>query len=202
MNVEGVVCICSRGLVFSKTIEAVDYNMANAPGKWERVFTHNEPIPDAQNKIVERARHYKPRWLWFVEEDIIPMHGVLATLLKYDNNYDVISAKYKLRGGTWAHKMINQTELIYTGLGCLLVKLSVFDKIGFPYFRTDRQFDHELRTVSNMEQPYGGQDMFFFSRLREHHIPIKLVDVVCQHLYVKRFGDLTNNVGFHNVGYV
>ena len=58
MDAHGVVCICSRGLVFSRTIEATDKNMRRAEGQWVREFTHCESIPEAQNIIVEQARQH------------------------------------------------------------------------------------------------------------------------------------------------
>ena len=184
--------------MFSRTVEAIDRNLKGISGNWERVFTHNESIPEAQNTIVERARIYNPNWLWFVEEDMVPPDGTLRKLLKHGKDYSVVSAKYKLRGNTWAHSSCNG-DLVYTGLGCLLVDISVFNIIDYPYFRTDRQFSQDLKTSSKSQSPYGGQDIYFFAQLMEKSIQPKLIDVECEHLYVKKFGNIVNNVGFHEI---
>lgn len=197
-SVFGVVCICSRGLIHSRTVEAVDKNMNNASDIWVREFTHNQPIPDAQNSIVEKARAHKPEWLWFVEEDMEPTEDTLSTLLEQTDNCRVVSAKYKLRGGTWAH-FPSSGPLVFTGLGCLLVHLSVFDQIGFPYFRTDRQYSFSLKKAGENVARYGGQDIYFFAQLKKHGIKPKLIDLMCGHLTINKFGDLTNNIGFHSV---
>lgn len=198
MKTTGVVCVCSRGLVHSRTMEGIDKNMNEVSGDWERVFTHDLPIPEAQNTIVEEARKHNPKWLWFVEEDVVPPDGVLKSLLSETKEHDVVVAKYKLRGGAWSHYP-RSGPLLFAGLGCLLVHLKVFDRIGYPYFRTDRQFGFALRPAGRQKQKYGGQDVYFFAMLKKFKIEAKLLDIECQHLYVTKAGDVLNNVGFHDI---
>jgi hypothetical protein len=199
MKTTGVVCVCSRGLVHSRTIEGIDKNMNEVSGDWIRIFTHDKPIPEAQNSIVELARQYHPEWLWFVEEDVVPPDGVLQKLLDEAKECDVVAAKYKLAGGSWSHFPINGSSLAFAGLGCLLVYLKVFDRIGYPYFRIDRQFSFALQPAGKQKQKYGGQDVYFFAMLKKLKIKAKLLHVECQHLHVTATGDMLNNVGFHSI---
>ena len=199
MSIQGVCCICSRGLVFSRTIEATDQNMHSVVGNWNREFTHDKPIPDAQNEIVEKARKHDPRWLWFVEEDIVPPRNALRDMLKLGNSYDVVATRYRLEGGTWCNVKVNgKTQ--FTGLGCTLIKLSVFDEIGMPYFSSHNLYDDSLKQVGYDSSNYGQQDVFFFAQLKEHGIQFHLInDVVPYHLRVEKYGDIRNNVGFHKI---
>lgn len=198
MKTTGVVCVCSRGLVHSRTIEAIDKNMDQVSGNWVRVFTHNKPIPKAQNSIVELARQHHPEWLWFVEEDIVPPDDTLQKLLDKGKDCDVVATKYKLSGGEWSHFPI-EGELVFAGLGCLLVRLTVFDKIGYPYFRTDRQFGFNLQPAGKQPTIYGGQDVYFFAMLQKFDIQPEILDVECQHLKVSVMGNMLDNTGFHSV---
>ncbi len=198
-DIQGVCCICSRGLVFSKVIEATDRNMESVVGAWNRVFTHDKPIPEAQNRIVEKARQHNPEWLWFVEEDTVPPENALQEMLKFANYYNVIATKYKLPGNTWSSIEVDG-DIKFTGLGCALIRVSVFDDIGLPYFVSHRNYDDNLIFTGNDYQSYGGQDVHFFHRLMKCNIPFYVMpDVIPDHLRLVKQGDVTNNVGFHQI---
>lgn len=199
IDTQGVCCICSRGLVFSQTVEATDINMRTAYGNWTREFTHNKPIPEAQNAIVEKARKHDPMWLWFVEEDMLPPNDALTRMLELGDTHDVVATKYKLPGGDWSSVSVNG-DVKFTGLGCALIKLSVFDKIGRPYFSSSNLYNDELEKVGFDDSNYGQQDVFFFARLKECGIPFHLMtEVIPQHLKVVREGNARHNVGFHEI---
>ena len=170
-------------------------------GAREKVWTHNLPIPEAQNAIVEKARRYQPEWLWFVEEDIQPGDGVLIKLLDFGSKFDVVSARYQLKGGTWC-KGGTDTSPVFAGLGCLLVRMSVFDRIRLPYFRSDLSFDPSLNSSSlrpSQERVYGGQDIYFYARLKRLGIKFFYAPIECAHLEVVRCGNPKSNFGFHDI---
>ena len=203
---QSVVCICSRGLVHSRTVEAIERNLDEAIAKgyaWSRkkVWTHSLPIPEAQNAVVEMARQYQPEWLWFVEEDMQPGDGVLIGLLEFGSRFDVVSARYRLKGGAWCRGGTD-TNPTFVGLGCLLVRMSVFDRIGLPYFRSDLSFDSSLNRPSlrpSQERVHGGQDIYFYARLKQSGIKFFYAPIECTHLNVVRCGDPVSNFGFHDI---
>ncbi len=199
MIISGVCCICSRGLVFSKTVEATDINMASVDGMWIREFTHDKPIPDAQNEVVEKARKHNPEWLWFVEEDIQPPNNALVEMLEWGRHYDVVTTRYRLKGGSQCGAD-SMGEVKFTGIGCTLIKASVFDKIGKPYFFSGNVYDTDLKKVGVDPALYGQQDVYFFARLKEMEIPFHTItNFTPDHLRVAEYGDIRNNVGYHRV---
>lgn len=195
-----VACICSRGLVHSRTVEAVHsnlYDCCSEGDEWDVVFTHGEPIPDAQNRVVKLALLQHPRYLWFVEEDIVPPDGCLEEMLKLESR--VVSAKYRLKGGSWAHRMVDG-EVLFCGLGCLLLGSSVFQILDYPWFRSDVSYDQFLQNSTGEPRRFGGQDIYFFAQLKRAGIKANVIDVECDHLYVSKFGEPGQNVGFHSIG--
>jgi len=199
VSLEGICCICSRGLVFSKTIEATDVNMMEAPGDWFRVFTHDKPIPDAQNEIVEKALAYDPEWLWFVEEDIQPPVHALVEMLEWGRHYDVVTTRYRLKGGSQCGAE-SMGEVKFTGIGCTLIRQSVFSKMGKPYFFSGNVYDTDLKKVGVDPALYGQQDVYFFARLKECDVLFYVIsDFSPDHLRVAEYGDIRNNVGYHRV---
>ena len=199
------VCLCSRGLVHSRTLEAVDSNLeqaiqADSPWRREKVWTHDLPIPEAQNVVVERARKYSPEWLWFVEEDIVPPPGLLLRLMELGEESRVVAARYKLKGGLWCEGGTRANTPTFAGLGCVLIHLSVFDEIGYPYFRSDITFSEDLcAPFEDKQVAYGRHDIYFYSRLKNERIGFSLAPVECQHLEVVEYGEVLTNNGFHTV---
>ena len=191
-----VTCICSRGLVHSRTVESVFSNLLSAGCKWDVVFTHDEPIPDAQNHIVRAALVDEPTHVWFVEEDIVPPDGCLTEML--DSDSKVVSARYKLEGGQWAHRM-KDGDVLFCGLGCLLVDSSVFRILEQPWFSSCFSYDEFLENRTQEPRRYGGQDIYFFAQLKKAGIQADVVEVECDHLRVIKFGKSGDNTGFHSI---
>ena len=199
MNVySGVACICSRGLVHSRTVESVTGNLTSAPGTWRLTCTHNLPIPTAQNQVVQQALDYHPTWIWFVEEDVVPPKYALKHLLNLsiDKRVPVVSGTYRLRGGLWSHQKLGE-QATFAGMGCLLVKAKLFDLLPKPWFRSDKAYDLKLDNVGTTDS-YGQQDIHFFAALKKCGFKWHLAeDLVCRHLYVAEQGKFDNNNGCH-----
>lgn len=198
MKIEGVVCICSRGLLHSKMMESVDWEIQlQTSAVWKREYTHDQPIPEAQNDVTERALKRRPEYLWFVEEDIVVPRGTLQTLM--EANAHIAVATYKLPGGQMSHRMHREERsksLAYAGLGCTLIHRSCFGKLEKPYWRTDLAFSPSGEP-SRYDWPYGGQDIQFFMRAREEGLKSQFVDIECDHLYVEEYGEPKTNNGCH-----
>lgn len=197
----GYIAICSRGLVHSRTMEAVtDFLEAN-PG-WKVRFTHDENIPDAQNFIVRSILiDEKAEWILFVEEDSVPP----ANLLELFSDAPVQCVDYTLEGGTRSVNRNDDGSVIFCGLGCTLVAAAVFRSLPYPWFTTQthtiekengRQF---LKPTSELKE-YGGQDVSFCYALQQAQIPIHMVpNIEARHLRVNRLGAPRTNAGCHEV---
>lgn len=204
-NVEGAVCLCTRGLLHSRTAEAIESNLDEVGrDRWTILMTHDEPIPDAQNVVVERALEGPAKWLWFVEEDIVPPAGCLKRMVDRAMADDAmaVAARYRLDGGQWAHRLSRDHRLVFAGLGCTLFRRDVFEQLDRPWFRTDRCYC--VNNLLNVEESredvtYGGHDIHLFVQMLKRGWKSVLADDECLHLRVVEFGKSRSNVGWHKV---
>ena len=198
------VCLASRGLIHSRTIESIEKNIEDLNGAHEikRFFTHNLPIPDAQNELVEKALKWKADCLFFVEEDNLIPKGVLKRMLL--KNVDVVAVDYPVGEKKYSTICRKNGKILWCGLGCSLIKGEVFKKLKKPYFRTDKTF----RIISkepfeiieeNIPNKYGGHDIWFGMSLNRIGILIdQLPNVVAGHIKPKNSDKLQLNDDFYN----
>lgn len=193
-SLEGVVAFCSRGLMHSRTFEAIWRNLKGRRDNWDLVASHELNIPDAQNAVTEKAVALDPAWIWYVEEDMLPEPGTLSRMLSAGS--DVVTVDYKLENGT---KAISKSDdgFFYGGMGCLLVRRLIFDKIKKPWF--DTLAFNGMGGSLPFRLRYGGQDVFFYHRLAEAGIPVKVIESTIHHLRVVRRGDPGQNDGAHEI---
>jgi len=195
-RIEGVVAFCSRGIMHSRTFESIWRNLEGRRGDWDLVASHGLPIPDAQNAVTGRALALGPSWLWFVEEDMLPEPGTLSRMLEAGSRRDVVTVDYKLEDGSKAISF-REGNLDYGGMGCLLVKAKVFDKIRKPWF--DTLAYNGMGGSLPFRLNYGGQDVFFFKRLTEAGIEVEVIEATVDHLRVRKSGDPGSNNGAHEI---
>ena len=205
-----VIAICSRGVLHSRTAESCDENLKQAGFAmkdigltWERVWSHAKPIPEAQNDVTDKALGLDPEAILFLEEDmVIPAQG-LAIMLDLLERHEVVSARYKIRPGLWAHKLKEDGRMSYGGMGCLLVRSYIFKYLEKPYFRSDKRFEVDclgyFRELCGETNGYGAQDIYFYYLLWKANIVAVLADVECDHLRVKKQGEPGTNVGWHEI---
>jgi hypothetical protein len=99
-------------------------------------------VANTRNQMVAGARDMKADKLLMIDSDIVFPVNTLATLLAHDK--PVVGGLYKRR--TAPHEILGEPwdgTGDYTGLtrmravptGCLLIDMSVFDRLPRPYFR-------------------------------------------------------------------
>jgi len=196
-KLEGVVCFCSRGIMHSRTFGAIWRNLEGRRDKWDLADSHGLKIPKAQNYVTSKALGMKPEWLWFVEEDMFPEKSTLRIMLEAGERSDVVTVDYKLENGESCIFDDPSSGFHYGGMGCLLVRRSVFDKIKKPWFDT-RAFNG-LGGSLPFRVNYGGQDVFFYHRLTEAGIPVTVVEAAVDHLRVVKNGSSDSNDGVHEI---
>ncbi len=211
-KIQIVLVHCTRGVIFTRTVEAAEkamklggYMLSDLGLTWERRFTWDEPIPDAQNHVIREALELDPQYIWMVEEDIIPPEDSLIemSLEMRKENWWVNAAQYKLLGGTWAHHKDADENLLYAGLGSILMKAELFRKIPYPWFRTGYSYDFkkygDVRLIGHSDLSYGQQDTYFFAALHQTGIPLGLSNVVCRHQKLIQLGLPNQNNGVHHI---
>ncbi|MGH9338845.1 MAG: hypothetical protein ACRD1R_04470 [Acidobacteriota bacterium] len=201
----GIVCICSRGLIHSRTVESVLQNLPTVGWCWE--FTHDLPIPEAQNQVVKLALEHSPEWLWFVEEDMVIPPGTLAKML--DHGTPVVVSDYRF---PWTNRETGEPAravqyaldgtVLWAGLGCLLAHKSVLEKTEKPWFQCKNMHWSEKDqdwAIHGDTPRYGRQDVWFFKQLRNSGIPVGVISERCGHLRLTHWGEPRNNRGVHEV---
>jgi hypothetical protein len=179
------VCLPSRALVHSRTMQDI---LANALGEDELgfYFSHGNPIPDCQNIIVEEALLDKPDYIWMVEDDQQLPSDILKELL--EANADIAVADYPVRGNKHSITYI-RGSFAYAGLGCVLIKPHVFDRLERPYFRVDTEYvlsEEGLTPTKAVMGNHGLSDVDFWQRCIELDLDIKVIDTLAGHYYLKK----------------
>jgi hypothetical protein len=206
------LCIPSRGLLHSRTIEAVDkaliysgYQLRDLGLTWDRYISNDKPIPDAQNYVIEQALFSGADFIWMIEEDIKPEENTLSVLWEELQRLglDFIAAKYKLKSLQDSFALSSAGKMLYSGIGCCLMRATLFNSLQRPWFQTNKNYtytsDSEVLKQSGprFESEYGGQDIDFFAKLNNAKVKFGLSDHWVKHLVVKEYGQPNTNQGCH-----
>lgn len=138
------VCVPSRGLVFSKTMQSVVRGMQEL-GKLgvasDLFMTHDLTIPDSHAVCVEQAlQNPAVTKLFFIEEDNYLFPDAFVAVATSD--YPIVTLQYNDKNGS-PHGIIHYNEagdILWAGLGATCINRTVFEAINRPYFRTDHRY--------------------------------------------------------------
>jgi hypothetical protein len=195
------VVLPSRGLVFTEVLEELEKMRSAYPIKV--FFSHNLPIPEAQNELVNKALKDSPAYIFFIEEDTVPIKNALPKLLEAIKPKEVGAAciDYAMHNNYSTIQYRRSTkEILFCGLGMTLVKREVFDKIPLPFFRADKAYSiNEERWLEGQDphKVYGMHDIWFTSNIRRAGYKIVQVEGECRHLKIVSLGRTEVNNGLH-----
>jgi hypothetical protein len=168
--------------VHSRTVQDILANVLDEP-EVGFYFSHGNPIPDCHNIIVEEALKDKPDYLWLVEDDNQYPPGILKAL--FDAHTDVAVADYPVRGNQHSVTYNAAGELLYAGLGCVLVKREVFKKLDQPYFSVERSYTPDMEAVAPMGN-HGLSDVDWWARVLKLPITHKVIDMAAGHYFLEK----------------
>lgn len=194
------VVLPTRGLVFTRVEEALEDIRRDHDLKIYR--SHDLPIPDGHNLLVKQALEDGCDYIWMVEEDTVPVARSLESLLQV--NSDIACIDYGVSGWGCITRDA-QDEILWCGLGCTLIKSSVFLSLDYPWFRVDKTLS--LNTWTWMSLPddyvahknYGTLDIWFCCQAREKGFKIVQVEGECDHLKLDHLGEREANHGLHQI---
>lgn len=194
------ICVPTRGLVFSRTIEAIERERKGYDTTL--YISNNLPIPEGHNQLAEKALRDGNDYILFIEEDVVPLARTLEKLLVVDA--DIACIDYGVSGWGCVTKDI-KGNILWCGLGCTLIKRQVFEALEKPFFRVDmvldlpdfkwRQLPEEYIKTKN----YGSLDIWFCTQAREKGFVIKQVEGEAEHLKLDSLGERERNHGLHQI---
>lgn len=170
------VLIPTRGLIYGKTLESLFKSKIEK----EFIIVSGLPIPEAQNEMVRRALETDCSLFLMVEDDTVIPDGALEKMIEM--NCAMVCVDYPVING-WSTIKKKDGEILHCGLGCTLIKRSVFEKLEEPWFITDKSLDADTGEIKDIPMKYGGHDIFFGIKLREAGYKInQLEGFECEHL--------------------
>ena len=208
------VILPSRGLINSQTIESVLDNLQEVEFigvQWNIFFSHNLPIPEAQNHAIRNSLTFDPNYYWFVEEDNLIPPGTLKKMLnrQQDNEtkegqWGVVACDYP-QGASAQESgvVIKDGKVWWCAFGCMLVADWVFALLPEPWIRNDKTWqivNKETLELKEQDVPnkYGGQDIQFGMTLKKMGIRIDVLDdIPVGHIKLKKEGKSGSNDGTH-----
>lgn len=97
-------------------------------------MAHGLTIPDCFNTPLEKALDDGCTHIWFVEEDMVIPDDTLKRMM--DMNCPVVTTDYAdRRTGVPLILRGIANEVVFSGMGCMLVKREVFEHMERPYLR-------------------------------------------------------------------
>ena len=188
------VVLPTRGLIFTEVMVALlrelkgyEYSIFMS---WDRV------IPDSHNELTKEA--LLADYILFLEEDVVMPEGSLEKMI---GKGDIVALDYGVQG--WSCITTFQGENMWCGLGCTLVKREVFEKLEYPYFRSDKALLlndwPEIKWIEAGEQAYGGHDIYFGIKAREKGFKIIKAEGEARHLKLESLGRPEINKGLHQI---
>ena len=194
------VCLPTRGMVFSKTVQALEEQRINYD--ITVYYSHDLPIPKGHNSLCEKALKDGNEYIFFLEEDVVIPTGTLEKLLAV--HADIACIDYGVSGWSCITKN-KEGEILWCGLGATLIHRRVFEALEMPYFRADMALHlpdmvwKQLPEEYVKNRNYGNLDIWFFSKAKEKGFKIVQVEGECEHLQLVELGQKGINEGIHKI---
>lgn len=188
--------------MFSKTTESIFDNIKGFDDVG-LYMAHGRPIPECFNEPLERALDDGCNWIWFVEEDMLIPPDTLKKFLFLDQ--PVVTTDYADRRTELPLIMRdNVEEVVFSGMGCMLVKREVFEKMEKPYLRQMVFWRREEPNGDVFWDPqpqikcesYGQQDIYLCWAIKKAGYRIHEVKTKIGHMsLLSKAEDIINNGG-------
>lgn len=168
------------------------FNSLKKPDGTGITFSHGQSPARNRNLMIDQALNAEHGFthILFLDDDLVIPPDLLTKLLSHDK--DIVTGLYLMRNFPhqpilfeqsndsgqclwYRHKDEHNTDLVEVvsaGLGCCLIKTSIFSKLEKPYVR-----------LGEIEVDHWCDDLGFFKRVREANIKIYCdLSVQCGHM--------------------
>lgn len=174
MSLESKVLLAIPTMEMARQAIFYDYfNMLNKQPGTIITFAHGQSPARSRNLMIEQALEHKCTHIMFIDDDVAFEADLLDRLLAHD--VDIVSGLYFMRNfphtpimfdnaledGRCQIHLLSDGEtglipIVAAGLGCCLIKTSVFEKLDKPWIR-----------LGELEPDNWCDDIGFFRRVRE-----------------------------------
>jgi len=197
------ICLSSRGMMFSKTTESI-FNNIKGFENCELYMAHGLPIPICFNYTIKRALDSGCDYIWLVEEDMDIPEGTLKRMLQLQK--PIVTCNYADRRSGCQLISRSGGKVLFSGMGCLLIKREVLEKVEAPWCRTgvfwkvwnedETVFDWEYQPDITFRE-YGSQDVYLCTAMRKAGYEItELENANIGHMkLIEKAEDVKNNGG-------
>lgn len=198
------VVVASRGLMFSKTLEELLFELKDF--EYKIFWSHGRSLPDCFNIPVEEALTDPDIFaILIVEDDMIIPKGILKRM--FARNYPVVAVDYPFKNdgdSTMLHDP--EGNAIYSGTGFILIAKAVLEALPKPIFRTDTAWDTMIKGDTLVFWPrkltkiaYGLHDVNLGIMLFANNIPIKPLLRTAGQRKLVELGEPNSNKGAHKI---
>ena len=142
-------------------------------------IVYGNQVADARNSIAKAALEANAKYLFFLGDDVVcPAHTLrqLIYRMEQDDNIGMVGGVYSTKcdpsaplvfkgngqGSYWDWKIGEFFEVTGLGMDCNLIRVSVFEKLSEPWFKTVDE-DQFLDGVNKAEQ--WTEDLYFCNKL-------------------------------------
>lgn len=195
------ICLPSRGLIHSRTMEHVMDNIQHFSGQCELLMVHDKPIPDCFNYLIEKA---SGEYIWFVEEDMgFPDDALQRMFMDAKlHSGDAVAVDYPLGVDGNGHCLTERAGMILAGTGCTLVRTAVAKDIAplvtdtLYHAVTMEPLDFEKADTNTV---YGKHDIYMFREFKRRGYKVLRGDFDAWHYIVDKLGEPNTNNGSHSI---
>lgn len=194
-----VVAMPTRGIILTEVEDALDRNIAEC-GQIPMVLrTHDMPLPLCRNFVIETALKLKWTHILLLDDDVILPKGALKELIKL--NTDVAVMDYPMKNLNDVDSSFGTVvtdkdgSVAWAGLGSVLIKREVFEKIDQPWFiltnhRIQRSNDGQIGFFASQRQVgpevSAGEDTYFYLQVRKAGFKVKVAKKTAKHCYIEQ----------------
>ena len=194
-----IVAMPTRGIILTEVQDALDIELASNNQIPIIIRTHDMPLPICRNFLIETALKL-PGWthILLIDDDVILPKGGLKELINLKTDVAVMDYPMKSLGDNKSYGTVvtdKDKSVAWAGLGLILVKREVFEKISQPWFiltqhRIQRSNDGQIGFFASQEQGgqkiSAGEDTYFFLQIRKEGFEVKVTKKIAQHCYIER----------------
>lgn len=192
------VCVPSRGLIHSRTVEHINNNLQGY--EYKMYMSHDLPIPDCFNDTVGRALSEEPSYVWIVEEDMGFSDDTFDSMMFEIRSHDAVLLDYPVKKGIMSVNYRDDGTLDYGGVGCLLIRPeAIKDVMPFSSSFIYTVGSDEPKPANPDRKVYGKQDVHLYKTLFNKGYDTYVMPQKAWQYRVVQYGEQKTNKGYHDI---